>query len=71
METTQGQTQASQGNAKQDVYLLGLKQKQVALELKKTELLLEYTDQHPDVILINRQLEQLKREREKYRDERH
>lgn len=71
MRTTQGQTQASQGNAKQDVYLLGLKQKQVALELKKTELLLEYTDQHPDVILINRQLEQLKREREKYRDERH
>ena len=65
------QTKASQGKVKQDAYLLGLEQKQVALELKKTELLLKYTPQHPDVILINRQLEQLNSEREKYRDERH
>ena len=71
MKAAQGQTKASPEMVKQDAYLLGLEQKRVALELKKTELLLEYTPQHPDVILINRQLEQLKREREKYLNNRH
>ena len=71
MKATQVPTKASQEKPKQDAYHLGLEQKQVALELKKTELLLKYTDQHPDVILINRQLEQLKSARKKYRDERH
>jgi serine/threonine-protein kinase len=71
MKAAQAQTKAAQGKVGQDAYLLGLEQKQVALELKKTELLLKYTHQHPDVILINRQLEQLKSEREKYRNELH
>ena len=34
--------------------------------MKRTELLLEYTDKHPDVVQIDRQLEQLRVERRKY-----
>ena len=71
MKAAQAQTKAPQGMVEQDAYLLGLEQKRVALELKKTELLLKYTPQHPDVTLINRQLEQLKSEREKYMSKRH
>ncbi len=49
-----------------DAYLEGLDKKQVELRIKRTELLLEYTDQHPDVIQIDRQLEQLSAERRRY-----
>lgn len=49
-----------------DAYLAGLDSKLVKLRLKRTELLLEYTDQHPDVVQIDRQLELLQIERRRY-----
>ncbi len=49
-----------------DPYLKGLDKKQVELRIKRTELLLEYTTQHPDVVQIDRQLEQLSSERRRY-----
>jgi len=47
----------------EDAYLAGLDKKQVELRIKRTELLLRYTKQHPDVVQIDRQLEQLRIER--------
>lgn len=49
-----------------DAYLRGLAKKKVELEIRKTELLLNYTEQHPDVVLVNRQLKQLDAERRLY-----
>ncbi len=49
-----------------DAYLAGLDKKRVELRLKRTELLLKYTSKHPDVVQIDRQLEQLRAERSKY-----
>lgn len=49
-----------------DEYLAGLDKKQVELRIKRTEMLLQYTEQHPDVVQIDRQLEQLRIERRKY-----
>lgn len=49
-----------------DPYLAGLDRKQVELRLQRTELLLTYTTQHPDVVQIDRQLEQLRAERRRY-----
>lgn len=49
-----------------DAYLEGLDRKSVELRIRRTELLLEYTEQHPDVIQIDRQLEQLSTERKNY-----
>ena len=49
-----------------DAYLEGLDKKQVELRIRRTELLLEYTELHPDVAQIDRQLEQLRVERRKY-----
>lgn len=56
----------AQPRLKADPYLAGLDKKQVELRIKRTELLLEYTDQHPDVVQVDRQLEQLRDERRKY-----
>jgi serine/threonine-protein kinase len=52
--------------AESDAYLAGLDKKQVELHIKRTELLLEYTEQHPDVVQVDRQLEQLHVERRNY-----
>lgn len=52
--------------ASSDTYLDGLQQKKVELEVKETELLLNYTKRHPDVMLIKRQLKQLEVERKLY-----
>ena len=49
-----------------DAYLRGLDAKKVELEIRKTELLLQYTQAHPDVQSIERQLDQLARERRQY-----
>ncbi len=49
-----------------DPYLTGLDKKAVELRIRRTELLLEYTDQHPDVLQIDRQLEQLRDERRRH-----
>lgn len=49
-----------------DAYLAGLDKKQVELRIKRTELLLQYTTRHPDVVNIDRQLEQLRAERRRY-----
>jgi len=49
-----------------DAYLAGLDKKQVELRIKRTVLLLEYTRKHPDVVQIDRQLEQLRIERNRY-----
>jgi serine/threonine protein kinase len=54
------------GGSQIDPYLAGLDKKQVELRIQRTELLLEYTDQHPDVVQIDRQLEQLEIERTNY-----
>ncbi|NTV86497.1 MAG: protein kinase, partial [Burkholderiaceae bacterium] len=53
-----------------DAYLAGLDKKQVELRIKRTELLLEYTAQHPDVVQVDRQLEQLQIERRLYLQQR-
>lgn len=52
--------------AESDAYLAGLDKKQVELRIKRTELLLKYTHQHPDVVQIDRQLDQLRNERRRY-----
>lgn len=52
--------------ATEDPYLAGLDRKQIELRLRRTELLLTYTAQHPDVVQIDRQLEQLRAERQRY-----
>ncbi len=49
-----------------DAYLAGLDKKAVELRIRRTELLLEYTEQHPDVAQIDRQLEQLGEERRRH-----
>jgi serine/threonine-protein kinase len=49
-----------------DDYLIGLDKKLVELRIKRTELLLEYTDKYPDVVQIDRQLELLQQERRKH-----
>jgi serine/threonine protein kinase len=59
-------TKERKPTAKTDAYLAGLDKKQVELRVKRTELLLEFTEQHPDVVQIDRQLEQLRAERRKY-----
>ncbi|MDO9219924.1 MAG: protein kinase [Thiobacillus sp.] len=51
---------------KSDAYLEGLDKKQVELRIKRTELLLKYTKQHPDVLRTDRELEQLRAERRAY-----
>ncbi|MDO9635885.1 MAG: protein kinase [Thiobacillus sp.] len=51
---------------KPDPYLAGLDKKQVELRILRTELLLQYTDQHPDVVQVDRQLEQLRSERRRH-----
>ena len=52
--------------AESDAYLAGLDKKQVELRIRRTELLLQYTNQHPDVKEVDRQLEQLRIERRNY-----
>jgi serine/threonine-protein kinase len=49
-----------------DPYLAGLDKKRVELRIKRTELLLKYTEQHPDVVRVDRELEQLRIERRSY-----
>ncbi len=49
-----------------DAYLIGLDKKRTELRIKRTELLLTYTRQHPDVVQIDRQLEQLRATRRAY-----
>lgn len=49
-----------------DAYLIGLDNKIVELRIKRTDLLLRYTEQHPDVVQIDRQLEQLALERREH-----
>lgn len=49
-----------------DAYLRGLDKKKVEYEIAKTELLLKYTEHHPDVVLIQRQIKQLEDERRQY-----
>jgi serine/threonine-protein kinase len=56
----------SKPHVEADAYLAGLDKKQVELRIKRTELLLAYTEQHPDVMQIDRQLEQLRVERHQY-----
>lgn len=51
---------------KSDAYLAGLDKKLVELRIKRTVLLLKYTNQHPDVVQVDRQLEQLRAERSRY-----
>ncbi|MBU2640737.1 MAG: serine/threonine-protein kinase [Thiobacillus sp.] len=49
-----------------DAYLEGLDKKRVELRIKRTELLLKFTKQHPDVRHVDRELEQLSAERRAY-----
>ena len=51
---------------KSDAYLAGLDKKLVELRIKRTVLLTKYTKQHPDVVEVDRQLEQLRVERSRY-----
>ncbi|NDP47172.1 MAG: protein kinase [Sulfuriferula multivorans] len=63
-DTTTGLKQSN--TIKADAYLIGLDKKLVELRIKRTELLLEYTEQYPDVVQVDRQLEQLQEERQKH-----
>ncbi len=56
----------NQASAKPDPYLEGLDKKQVELRIKRTELLLKYTEQHPDVVHVDRELDRLRIERRAY-----
>jgi len=49
-----------------DAYLASLDKQRVDLRIQRTELLLKYTEHHPDVRLVDRQLEQLRNERREY-----
>jgi serine/threonine-protein kinase len=49
-----------------DAYLAALGEKEVELRVKRTELLLKYTTEHPDVAQIDRQLDQLRSERRRH-----
>ena len=49
-----------------DAYLEGLDRKRVELRIKRTELLLKYTRQHPDVVQIDAQLDRLRAERNRH-----
>ncbi|MHB1352727.1 MAG: serine/threonine-protein kinase [Thiobacillus sp.] len=49
-----------------DAYLEGLDRKRVELRIKRTELLLKYTRQHPDVVQIDAQLDRLRAERDRH-----
>lgn len=49
-----------------DAYLAALDKKEVELRVKRTELLLKYTTEHPDVVQVDRQLEQLRSERRRH-----
>jgi serine/threonine protein kinase len=49
-----------------DPYLEGLDKKLVELRIKRTELLLKYTEQHPDVLQVDRELDQLRIERREH-----
>jgi eukaryotic-like serine/threonine-protein kinase len=60
------QTNRQRNAVTTDAYLEGLDKKQVELRIKRTELLLQYTEQYPDVVQIDRQLEQLSIERRRY-----
>lgn len=57
---------ASKETAPKDPYLVSLDEKQVELRIQRTELLLKYTEEHPDVVQIDRQLEQLRIERRQH-----
>jgi serine/threonine-protein kinase len=58
--------QVAQPAAAEDPYIAELDKKRVQLRVRRTELLLEYTELHPDVVQIDRQLEQLRVERRNY-----
>lgn len=49
-----------------DDYLLKLDATRTELRIKRTELLLRYTEQHPDVLQVDRQLDQLAAERRRH-----
>ncbi len=49
-----------------DDYLRKLDGTRTELRIQRTELLLRYTEQHPDVLQIDRQLEQLAQERKRH-----
>lgn len=65
-ESPKPERSTSKPQVKPDTYLRSLDEKTAELRMKRTELLLEYTDKHPDVVQIDRQLEQLRVERRKY-----
>ena len=66
IDKKQSQPGKATGGSPSDAYLQGLEEKKVEFQLKKTELLLKYTEHHPDVMLVMRQLEQLEAERRVY-----
>ena len=66
IDKKQSQPGKATGGSSSDAYLQGLEEKKVEFQLKKTELLLKYTEHHPDVMLVMRQLEQLEAERRVY-----
>jgi serine/threonine protein kinase len=63
---TAGSVTRDKTRIKPDPYLEGLDKKRVELRIKRTELLLKYTKQHPDVLQVDRELEQLRIERRAY-----
>ncbi|MHB0973694.1 MAG: serine/threonine-protein kinase [Thiobacillus sp.] len=60
------ETAGAAAPSESDAYLAGLDKKMVELRVKRTVLLTKYTRRHPDVVEIDRQLEQLRVERGRY-----
>ncbi|HYP66959.1 MAG TPA: protein kinase [Thiobacillaceae bacterium] len=58
-------TQQTPDNAS-DAYLVKLDKKLAELRVKRAEMLSSYTELHPDVVLLNRQIERLENERDEY-----
>jgi eukaryotic-like serine/threonine-protein kinase len=65
-QSPSGPDESADTRPEPDAYLAGLDKKQVELRIRRTVLLLKYTKQHPDVIQVDRQLEQLRAERSRY-----
>ncbi|NWG39866.1 MAG: protein kinase [Hydrogenophilaceae bacterium] len=53
-------------NKQEDFFLRVLDKKLATLKVKRTELLSTYTELHPDVVMLDRQIEQLEDERRVY-----
>lgn len=66
-ETSQGQPgNKKKSSSNEDFFLEELDKKLAKLKVRRTELLSSYTELHPDVVIIDREIDQLEDERRQY-----